>query len=106
MERADGVLRSASNAVSSILEKELSETGLDELAARDTVKALNFPEHTLAIFDGSGELLAERPPGSHELIPIADLRGMKAGGSRVVTVAAADGNPQPRPRGSTTLKPA
>jgi two-component system OmpR family sensor kinase len=96
MERADGVLRSASNAVSSILEKELSETGLDELAARDTVKALNFPEHTLAIFDGSGELLAERPPGSHDVIPIADLRGMKAGESRVVTVAAADGKHEPR----------
>ncbi len=61
MEHADSVLRSASEATISILDKDLSETGLDELAARDTVKALNFPDHTLAIFDGSGELLAERP---------------------------------------------
>jgi heavy metal sensor kinase len=65
MERADGVLRSVSSAVISILEKELSETGLDEAAARNTVKALNFPEYTIGIFDDAGDLLAERPAGSH-----------------------------------------
>jgi two-component system OmpR family sensor kinase len=85
LERADGVLRSISSATISILDKELSENGLDELAARDTVKALNFPEHTLAIFDGSGELLAERPPGSHELIPISELKAGTDGESRVFT---------------------
>lgn len=96
MERADSVLRSASEATISILDKDLSETGLDELAARDTVKALNFPDHTLAIFDGSGELLAERPSGSHDRIPLPDLRTIKAEESRVFTAIAVQGVHEPR----------
>ena len=43
MERAERrAALGASDATISILDKELSETGLDELAARDTVKALNL----------------------------------------------------------------
>ena len=65
MERADGVLRSVSSAVVSILAKELSENGIDDLAARDTVEALNFPENAIVVFDGAGDVLADRPFGSN-----------------------------------------
>ncbi len=91
MERVDGVLRSVSDVTISSLERELSETGMDELAARDTVKALHAPDHTFAIFDETGDLLAERPMGGQTLISQADLRSVKAGESRVFTVPTGDG---------------
>jgi two-component system OmpR family sensor kinase len=69
-DRADGVLTSVDTATVSMLAHQLSESGLDELAARDAVKTLNFPEHTLAIFDAQGDLLAEKPIGSSERIPL------------------------------------
>ena len=71
-DRADGVLTSVDTATVSMLGHQLSESGLDELAARDAVKTLNFPEHTLAIFDAQGDLLAEKPVGSTERIPLPD----------------------------------
>src|ERR1700752_877395 len=71
-ERADGILKSVCTATVSILGKELSESGLDELAARDAVKTLNFPEHTLAIFDSQGSLLAEKPVGSSARVAAPD----------------------------------
>ena len=96
MDRADGVLRSVSNATISSLQKELSENGLDELAARDTVKALGSAEHTLAIFDGAGELLAERPSGWHTQFTLPDLRSVKVGDSRAFTVSTSDGGGEAR----------
>jgi heavy metal sensor kinase len=96
MERADGVLRSVSSAIISILEKELSESGLDELAARETVKALNFPEYTIQIFDASGELLAERPSGSHNFMPARDWKSIPQGETRVETIAALNRSGDPR----------
>jgi len=74
-DRADGILKSVCSATVSILGKELSESGLDELAARDAVKTLNFTDHTLAIFDARGDLLAEKPAGASERIapPRGDL---------------------------------
>jgi heavy metal sensor kinase len=96
MERADGVLRSVTSAIVSILGKELSESGLDELAARETVKALNFPEYTIEIFDSSGELLAERPSGGHNLIPACDWKGLPEGETRIDTIAALNRNSDPR----------
>jgi len=69
-DRADGVLTSVDTATVSMLGHQLSESGLDELAARDAVKTLNFPEHTLAIFDAQGDLLAEKPVGSTDRIPL------------------------------------
>jgi len=71
-DRADGVLTSVDTATVSMLGHQLSESGLDELAARDAVKTLNFPEHTLAIFDAQGDLLAEKPVGSTDRIPLPD----------------------------------
>jgi len=85
MERADGVLRSVSSAVISILEKELSETGLDEAAARGTVKALNFPEYTIGIFDDTGDLLAERPAGSHRAAAMREFAIPPEGQTRIET---------------------
>ena len=96
MERADGVLRSVNNATIASLGKELSETGLDEVAARDTVKALASSEHTLAIFDEAGDLLAERPAAGLDLFPLPDLRSVKVGESRVFTVASKDGGNESR----------
>ncbi len=72
LERADAVLRSVAGAAVSMLGKELSESGLDELAARDAVKTLNFPSQTIAIFDARRDLLAERPIGISEQIRAAD----------------------------------
>jgi len=65
-ERADGILQSVATAAVTMLGKELSESGLDELAAREAVETLNLPDHTLAIFDADGDLLAEKPTGSAE----------------------------------------
>jgi two-component system OmpR family sensor kinase len=69
-DRADGVLTSVDTATVSMLAHQLSESGLDELAARDAVQTLNFPEHTLSIFDAQGDLLAEKPVGSAQRIPL------------------------------------
>src|SRR5712664_2491511 len=74
-EREEAILKSVASATVSILGKELSESGLDELAARNAVKTLDFPDHTLAIFDGQTDLLAEKPVGSSERVapPAAEL---------------------------------
>jgi heavy metal sensor kinase len=85
MERADSLLRSVNSAVASLLEKELSENGLDDLAARDTVEGLNFPEYTIGIFDGAGELLAERPVGSHRQLDPRTFARLKLGETRIET---------------------
>src|SRR5215831_16188751 len=96
MERADSVLRSVSSSITSILEKELSESGLDELAARETVKALNFREYTIEILDSSGELLAERPSGGHNLIPARDWKSLPEGETHIDTIAALNRSGDPR----------
>ncbi len=96
MERADSVLRSVSSAITSILEKELSESGLDELAARETVKALNFPSFTIEIFDGAGDLLAERPAGSRRYIPEFDWRSLPIGELRIATMSPSSPGAEPR----------
>src|ERR1700674_3438041 len=92
MERVDGVLRSVSDVTVSSLERELSESGMDELAARDTVKALHSPDRTVAIFDESGDLLAARPSGGSDLISAADLKAVKLGESQVFTVPSQTDN--------------
>ena len=70
---ADGVLESVASATVSILGKELSESGLDELAARDAVKTLDFPNYSLSIFDGQGNLLAEKPVAAGDKVaPMRD----------------------------------
>ncbi len=61
--QTDGVLTSLDSAAVDILRNGLSESGLDELAARDAVRILKFREYTLAIYDSYGNLLAERPAG-------------------------------------------
>lgn len=90
-ERADGILKSVCSATVSILGKELSESGLDELAARDAVKTLNFPEHTLAIFDAQGDLLAEKPAGTSERIALPDPQSLRDGAVHLTTVRATGG---------------
>ena len=69
-EKAGGILKSVCRATVSILAKELSKGTDDELAARDTLATLNFPEYTMAIFDDKGTLFAEKPLGSSEKIHI------------------------------------
>ncbi len=84
-ERADGILKSVCSATVSILSKELSESGLDELAARDAVKTLNLPEHTLTVLDAQGELLAEKPVGSGARIVFPDSKSLQDGAVHLVT---------------------
>jgi len=90
-ERADGILKSVCSATVSILGKELSESGLDELAARDAVKTLNLPDHTLAIFDAQEDLLAEKPAGSSERIALPRGELLRGGAVYLDTVRAAGG---------------
>lgn len=85
MDRADSVLRSASDATRSILARELSESGIDELAARDTVRSLKIPNHTIAIFDEHGEVLAESPPGVHEKFPLPPPGSLSVQDARIYT---------------------
>src|SRR5579863_8877249 len=91
-ERADGILKSVCSATVSILTKELSESGLDELAARDAVKTLNLPEHTLAILDAQGGLLAEKPVGISERIRFPVAGELEDGAIHLATVQAAGGD--------------
>ena len=86
-DRADATLKSVASATSSILGKELSESGLDELAARNAVKTLNFPDQTLAIFDANGDLLAERPFGSSDLTPMPRASSLRDGEASLYTVS-------------------
>ncbi len=90
-DRADATLKAVASATVSILNKELSESGLDELAARTAVKTLNFPEQTLAIFDTSGDLLAEIPVGSSDLTPMPPATSLRAGRVSLYTVTPASG---------------
>lgn len=68
----DGVLTSLTAAITDILRSGLSESGLDELAARDAVRELRFEGYTLAIYDDYGNLLAERPARSNA-VQLSDL---------------------------------
>src|ERR1700747_2473484 len=88
-DRADATLKAVASATASILGKELSESGLDELAARNAVKTLNFPNQTLAIFDSSGDLLAEIPVGSSDLTPLPHNVSLHDGQASLYTVAPA-----------------
>src|SRR5258708_31458530 len=96
LERADGILRSVCSATVAILDKELSESGLDELAARDAVKTLNFADHTLAIFDAQGDLLAEKPAGSSERIALPSRDLLPDGGVYLATLRAKGGESELR----------
>ncbi len=68
--RSDGVLSSITGAMVAILHHDLSESGIEELAARDAVRMLNFPGYTLSIYDSDDNLLAEKPIGSGDRILI------------------------------------
>ena len=95
-DRADGILKSVCTATVSILGKELSESGLDELAARDAVKTLNFADHTLAIFDAQGDLLAEKPAGSSERIALPRGDSLPDGDVYLATIRATGGEAELR----------
>lgn len=95
-ERADGILKSVASAAVSILGQELSESGLDELAARDAVRTLNLPDHTLSIFDAKGDLLAEKPVGSSERIAPLDSQLTADGSVHLYTVRATGGDEELR----------
>jgi heavy metal sensor kinase len=95
-ERADGILKSVASAAVSILGQELSESGLDELAARDAVRTLNLPDHTLSIFDAKGDLLAEKPVGSSERIAPLDSQLPADGSVHLYTVRATGGDEELR----------
>src|SRR5579864_8391045 len=90
-DRADATLKAVASATVSILGKELSESGLDELAARNAVKTLNFPGQTLAVFDASGDLLAEIPIGSSDLTPMTRAASLRSGETSLYTITPAAG---------------
>ena len=69
-DRLDDVSGSVLDATVSMLAKELSEPGLKDQAPADALKALNFPEYALAIFDEHGRLVAEKPAGASMLAPL------------------------------------
>lgn len=74
--RSDGVLSSITSATVAILRHDLSESGIEELAARDAVRILNFPGITLCIYDSYGNVLAEKPLGGGRAGSIAFPAGM------------------------------
>jgi heavy metal sensor kinase len=63
-EKTDLLLKSVCSAMLSLMRQGLGENKLDELASRDAMEALNYPDYCLAIFDDQGHLLAENPAGS------------------------------------------
>jgi len=95
-ERADGILMSVASATISILREELSESGIDELASRKAVRTLNFPEHTLAIFDADGDLLIEKPVGSSQQAPLPARDLLKDGVVLLYTTSPAGANREQR----------
>ena len=73
-----------------VLGHQLSESGLDELAARDAVKHAQLSRpHTLAIFDAQGDLLAEKPVGSTDRIPLPDPTHLTDGQIQLYTTRSA-----------------
>jgi two-component system OmpR family sensor kinase len=90
-ERADGILQSVATGAVTMLGKELSESGLDELAAREAMETLNLPDDTLAIFDADGGLLAEKPAGSAERMAL-DRDLPQDGNVHLYTVRARGGD--------------
>ncbi len=61
---SDGVLSSITGATVAIMRHDLSESGIEELAARDAIRMLNFPGYTLSIYDSYDNVLAEKPVGN------------------------------------------
>ena len=91
-EKAGGILKSVCRATVSILGKELSESGQEAIAARNTLATLNFPEYTLAIFDAQSNLLAEKPTGSTARITLPDPSFPTDGVVHLYTVRAKGGD--------------
>jgi two-component system OmpR family sensor kinase len=69
-EKLGGILKSVCRATISVLAKELSTNPTRELASRNTLAILNFPEYTMAVFDEDTHLLAEKPVGAGARIHI------------------------------------
>jgi two-component system OmpR family sensor kinase len=84
--REDAILSSVDSATIAILGKEVSESGIDELAARDAVNTLTFPDHTLAIFDQDRILMAEYPVGSSLSVPLPPSNSLSDGQILLYTV--------------------
>ena len=78
-EREDAILKSIDNAAIAILGKEVSESGIDEIAAREAVHTLRFSDYTLAIFDIDHNLIAEYPVGSGLSVPLPSSDSLSEG---------------------------
>jgi two-component system OmpR family sensor kinase len=88
--KSDAVLTSIEDATVAILQHGLSESGLDELAARDAVRILSFSGYTLSIYDSYGNLLAEKPIGISEEFAVPGVASLADGEVHLYTVKAKD----------------
>jgi heavy metal sensor kinase len=97
-ERADGILRSLGSATISIMREGLSEGNPEALAAQRALAILEFPKHSITIFDDQGKLVAERPTGITARIPFsAQARNLPTDRKfRDFSVNAIDGSREPR----------
>jgi two-component system OmpR family sensor kinase len=83
-DKTDLLLKSVCSATLSVLREDSS--GVDEVAARNAMNALRFPDYSLAIFDAHGHLLAENPVASSEGIELPSDASLQDGAVHLYTI--------------------
>lgn len=75
-DRVDAVLSPVVGGTVPMLGKESDEPGGVVFAPRDTLKALSFPDTSLAIFNPEGRLIAEKTVAGYRSTPPPDMAGL------------------------------
>lgn len=78
--RIDAVLASVVDGTVSMLAKESSETEYARLAPKHALRALSFPDTSLAIFGPEGNPIAEKRVGERQSIPPPAIAGLSLNG--------------------------
>src|SRR5579864_8642783 len=84
----DSVLSSVVDGTVSMLAKESSEKKVAALAPWHTLKALSFPDTSLAILDGEGLLIAEKHAGIRRGVSLPAVTDLPLNKIRMYTVSA------------------
>jgi two-component system, OmpR family, sensor kinase len=90
--RVDAVLSSVVDGTVSMLDKESSEKKVALLAPGHALKALSFPDTSLAIFDPAGALIAEKAAGRIHRVPPPAIPGLALNERHKYTVVLEPGS--------------
>lgn len=89
--RVDAVLSPVVTGTVSMLGKEADEPGGIVFAPRHTLRALSFPETSLAIFNPEGRLIVDKPIGGYRSAAPPEIAGLPLNEIRKYTARAASG---------------